>query len=691
MGAGASTLPIAIDKQTAQSYAGAQFDEKAFDAAAKDGIVAKEEFLAAEKAVQRPPTATSKCAALYEAFNRRVSDAIAAQATSTEAAKLAADALWEEQALEPCWVVPMGDDSSFTRHCGLLAALERARAAGKTPLLVDNSEDRVVDTYFSYQQAQILEAKKFVVEERQGMARSAILERARAQLVKALRLGQIVYMRLSNSACDFCHKYSGADTLPLDLFDAKAVAELNENYAAGLGKHFDAADEEARYVGANLWGAESPFAAVLREEDTERGVFVPRRGFEVVVCTHLGMGDFEELLAGRLPMSQLQPIAAVQQVASSDPSAACPPFSGVPQAQSTGSVALAAGAKPPRLAGQLMAPVEACREELRQRTSKEAKEALEAAVRGLLVEVGSHEVAEAECERLDDALVAGALDARNALLKALKSCAACSGFARLPRVAEETRRMLAPTPVKGACGLFEALSADVDACADTRILKAAEVTLDLLAGQGRLRSQLRDAYDGGVDLPAETKEACRAAARRAHKRHEGLRAWKRAQPQKASEGHVCVRFEALNEAVDVADRHDGRGFVLSVETLEAILDLRRKFKGGIRHTLVQEDVGTTCDVRTWMARPQVVGRDGEPITPDAGLLSRLTPDCQYRLSVEGTRREEAPAVAGAKLGGAFANIQLRDEDESAMAALQCSCQVGKPCGRCTATMFGGGG
>ena len=71
------------------------------------------------------------------------------------------------------------------------------------------------------------------------------------------------------------------------------------------------AEEEKGQVGANLWGAESPFAAVLREEDTEGGVFVPRRGFEVVVCTHLGATDFAELLEGKLPMTRLQPIAAV--------------------------------------------------------------------------------------------------------------------------------------------------------------------------------------------------------------------------------------------------------------------------------------------------------------------------------------------------------------------------------------------
>jgi hypothetical protein len=227
MGTGASTLPAKLDKPTAQALAGAQFDEKAFDAAAKDGVVAKEDFLKAAESRTRP---TSKCAALYAAFNQRVEAAIAAEASSDEAAKLAEQAFWEEQEREPLWTVPMGDESTFTRHCGLLVALERARAAGKTPLLVDNSEDRVIDTYYSYQPAQILEAKKLVVEERQGTARAALLERARVQLVKALKLGQIVYVRMSNTACDFCSKYSGPDTLPIDIFDAHAIAKLNGDF-----------------------------------------------------------------------------------------------------------------------------------------------------------------------------------------------------------------------------------------------------------------------------------------------------------------------------------------------------------------------------------------------------------------------------------------------------------------------------
>ena len=248
----------------------------------------------------------ARCAVFRSQFTQRLEDQ--QRQTREEAVKLATRAFWEEQEGSPLWVVPMGDDSIFARHCGLLTALDRARDAGRTPLLVDNSQDRVVDTFFSYQRSQVLEAKKMLVDERQGKTRTAVLEHARKQLVKTLRLGQTFYIRLANSACDFVGKYSGPDTIPMALFDVEQVAALNSQF----GSEYGSATQE---VGANLWGADdrSPFAAVLREEDTDKGVFVPQRGFEVVVCTHLGVEDYEEFLDGKLPMEQLQPIAVIPQ------------------------------------------------------------------------------------------------------------------------------------------------------------------------------------------------------------------------------------------------------------------------------------------------------------------------------------------------------------------------------------------
>ena len=693
MGAGASALPATIDKQTALSLAGADFDETAFDAAAKNGVVAKHDFLAAAERV-RPTDTTSKCAALFTAFNECMDKAIAAEATNEEAAKVATDAFWEGQARQSCWVVPMGDESTFTRHCGLLVALERARAAGKTPLLVDNSEDRLIDTYYSYQPAQVLDAKKLVLDERKGVARDALLEQSRVQLVRALRYGQALYIRLSNAACDFCNKYSSADTLPLQVFDAPAVEALNAEYGAEIGRHADAADEAAEHVGANLWGAQgSPFATVLREADTDKGVFVPRRGFEVVLCTHLGARDFDELLAGKLPMTKLQPIAVVPQVASRGPSAACPPIAAHLQNAPGGEETAGEQSSSESTAAveALLSVVETRRREVAEHGSSEAKEALATAVIGLVVEVGTWaaQMAEGECDRLDGTLVAHAATFRSGLLRSLKSCAACAGLSFLPNLAEQARRMLATTPAKFATSLTEALLPDVDACADLHTLERVQETLDLMIGQGKLRSQLGEsAYSASVALPEAHKTACRTAALRAKKRHEGLKVWRRAQQLKASEGRACVRFEGANEAIDLVDRRDGRGYIVAVRELEEIFQIPKLFDGTVSHSLVQEDVTNTFDVRAWMARPQVVGCDGPPKAPEEGIFSHLTPNCQFRLETNGKRMAAAPVVeAGTGFSGAFANLKLLEEDDVGIKGFQCTCQVGKPCGQCAATAF----
>ena len=72
----------------------------------------------------------------------------------------------------------------------LLEAIDRAVAAGKTPLVVDRSEHGVVDTFFSYRSVQVLDAKKL------GLDRSLkkipvpeLLDEARAKLVNALKYG----------------------------------------------------------------------------------------------------------------------------------------------------------------------------------------------------------------------------------------------------------------------------------------------------------------------------------------------------------------------------------------------------------------------------------------------------------------------------------------------------------------------
>ena len=174
---------------------------------------------------------------------------------------------WKAIETKGVWEVPLGRDLDAMpwlsrRGCGVLEAIERARRQHcRTALLVDNSADKVVDTFFLYRPVQVLEAKAMVIEERTCKRnRPQILEQARIKLVNAMRYGQTLYVRMSNTATQFVTTYSGPTTLPLAIFDQSAVGELQSRHSGPSGE--------------NLFGSNHPLAGALQEEDTEFGFFL---------------------------------------------------------------------------------------------------------------------------------------------------------------------------------------------------------------------------------------------------------------------------------------------------------------------------------------------------------------------------------------------------------------------------------
>ena len=89
--------------------------------------------------------------------------------------------------------------------------------------------------------------------------------------------------------------------------------------------------------------------------------------------------------------------------------------------------------------------------------TKEAKDALEAAVRSLLLTVGTHGVADDARVHLDatlaTTLAAHTTSFKAASLRPLNICAAYRGFFALPRLTEQARCTLATAPAKGAVAL----------------------------------------------------------------------------------------------------------------------------------------------------------------------------------------------------------------------------------------------
>ena len=98
----------------------------------------------------------------------------ASEATSGEAMEAetagedAAAAFWALQSISPYWTVPLAHGASmpwlkpFER--GLLVSIDRCHGTSKTPLLIDATSERLVDTFYSYQAAIIVEAKKMVLD-----------------------------------------------------------------------------------------------------------------------------------------------------------------------------------------------------------------------------------------------------------------------------------------------------------------------------------------------------------------------------------------------------------------------------------------------------------------------------------------------------------------------------------------------
>lgn len=224
-----------------------------------------------------------------------------------------ASSFWALQEVAPYWTVPLAHGVSMpwlkVHERGLLVAIDRCENMGRTPLLIDSDAERLVDTYYTYQAAIIVEAKKMVLDvAMKRKTREEVLEYLRQQLVNCMKYGQTLYIRMADSACDFVTTFTSDDTFPLAVFDRATIESLTEFRDCG---------------GENLWGSSHPLARCLREDDLSQGIFQPRfshkarsadgadekrEGFDVIVATQFKPDAFAEFLSDALPLRLLQPI-----------------------------------------------------------------------------------------------------------------------------------------------------------------------------------------------------------------------------------------------------------------------------------------------------------------------------------------------------------------------------------------------
>ena len=103
--------------------------------------------------------------------------------------------------------------------------MDRARLQNRTALLIDNSADHLVDTYYTYQSALVVEAKQLVLDEATGRCtHEQILEALRTTLVNAMRYGQV---RVATGAACGPKAAASVCLVPAPLQPRKVPAPFN--------------------------------------------------------------------------------------------------------------------------------------------------------------------------------------------------------------------------------------------------------------------------------------------------------------------------------------------------------------------------------------------------------------------------------------------------------------------------------
>ena len=200
---------------------------------------------------------------------------------------------WVAQDEHPCWVVPMGRDPQVmpwlaSRESGMGEAMARARAKLRTVLLVDDSADQVVDTFFRYRHAQVIDVKRMVVEvHTRATTVPAMREEARRRLVNAMRYGHVLYIRLANCVPPFRTSFTSDEQFPLALFDHEQIHALN-HYHPPLGE--------------NLYRSEHPLAKVQIQEQPCRMRWLLQNA--VLVAEYNGYGGMQCLLHNAMAMAE---------------------------------------------------------------------------------------------------------------------------------------------------------------------------------------------------------------------------------------------------------------------------------------------------------------------------------------------------------------------------------------------------
>ena len=168
----------------------------------------------------------------------------------------------------------------------LLDVINEIVAKGKTPLIVDNSDDDKVNTFYRYRTVQLIDGKKMGLDKAmKNVPVPDIMEERRKQLVTALKFGTPVIVALTKAVTDFAGTFN----------DASAAEKFN--LSTGEGAFFPL--DVFHSAGKGLLEQEY-LEKLFRADDREQGHAIARdpQNFYVAVTTQFAPEDFEEYLFG---------------------------------------------------------------------------------------------------------------------------------------------------------------------------------------------------------------------------------------------------------------------------------------------------------------------------------------------------------------------------------------------------------
>lgn len=182
------------------------------------------------------------------------------------------------------WNIPLTD---------MVEAINKAYEKGRTPLIIDNTENFRAETFFAYSDAHIVECKKWIVEKAKGKSVEDLLSDQRDTffLGKCYKYGKTVVFRLANSAADIKSTFNSEVFPSLSLLDAKKVKSC-------IGP-----DNAANWNG-------SAFQKMCKDKNQEEDCeFIGiNENFKVIAITQFKEEDYVGFLEKMFPLDMCQPI-----------------------------------------------------------------------------------------------------------------------------------------------------------------------------------------------------------------------------------------------------------------------------------------------------------------------------------------------------------------------------------------------